>query len=170
MNLVKAGAGVLFAALGISAVVYVEAQEAPKTPSPVRASAIIGMPVQSFTGELIGEVKDIILETNGTATHVVVSYGGAFGIGGKLVAMPWVAAAAMMSGNRLVVDRLRLQRAPTLPDNKWPDLANRGWSTEADRYWQSTSSARAPSGTDVDSPDRSRRRQTPTDRSRDRPQ
>jgi hypothetical protein len=160
----------LFAALGASVAVYVEAQEAPKAPSPLRASAVIGMPVQSFTGELIGEVKDIILDNNGTATHVVLTYGGAFGIGGKLVAVPWPAAAAMLSGSRLVVDRLRLQRAPTFPDNKWPDLANRGWSAEADRYWQGASSARAPSGNDVDSPDRSRRRQNATDRSRDRPQ
>jgi len=64
-----------------------------------------------------------------------------------------------MKGDRIVMDRSRLQAAPTFEDNKWPDVASRGWSTAADTYWQSElRSATAPADAETDSPDRSRRR------------
>jgi sporulation protein YlmC with PRC-barrel domain len=113
-----------------------------------RASKMMGMGVQTPAGDKLGNVKDVILDNNGMATHVVVSYGGALGVGTKLAALPWSTANSLTQGNKLVIDRARLEGAPTFEENRWPDMTSHSWSAEADSYWQGpgspTHSATAP--------------------------
>jgi sporulation protein YlmC with PRC-barrel domain len=122
-----------------------------------RATQIVGMDVESVTGESLAQVKDIILDSKGVATHLVLSYGGTLGVGATLLAVPWSAATAMMDGHRIVMSRVRLLAAPTFADSRWPDLAQPGWSAAADRYWQATDT-RSRSGAEVDDTHRSRQR------------
>jgi sporulation protein YlmC with PRC-barrel domain len=154
------GVRILFMALGLAGTLCALAAEPTNTTvAEHRAAKIIGMTVQTPAGDSIGAVKDIILDNNGIATHMVVAYGGALGVGSKLAAVPWSTAVSLMKGSRIVVDRSRLERAPTFEDNKWPDVASRGWSAGADNYWQGEiRSAIAPPEAETDSPDRSRRR------------
>lgn len=107
------------------------------------------MSVQSAAGESLGTVKDIIVDQQGKLTHVIVSYGGTLGLGNKLAAVPWEQASHMMSGSHLVLQKEKLQSAPSFTESEWPNLASSSWSTTADQYWQQgsmrTKSAEAPS-------------------------
>jgi sporulation protein YlmC with PRC-barrel domain len=142
-----------------------------------RASTLIGMSVVSGEGSPLGEVKDIIFDRQGRATHVVVAYGGESAIGpgetpdaaapqsspgGKLTAMPWDAAMASIKDGRLVLDGTKLQQAPSFKPGEWPDLDDRAWSTGADDYWRKVVRANvaAHPGAPIDSTTRQRGRRT----------
>jgi len=75
--------------------------EAPVTPPPseavipaqraneVRAETLIGATVFSPEGDKVGTVKDILFDTNGKATGLVLSVGGIMGLGAKSVGLTW---------------------------------------------------------------------------------
>lgn len=145
-------------AVALVALVLGSAVEAD-TVSGLRATQIVGMSVESMTGESLAQVKDIILDSKGLATHLVLSYGGTLGVGANLVAVPWSAATTMMDGHRIVMSRLKLLGAPTFSDSHWPDLSRPGWSAEADRYWESVDNQELSSApAEIDDPLRSRQR------------
>ena len=55
----------------------------------VRAENLIGTTVFSTEGEKVGTVKDILFDTSGKATGVVLSVGGIMGLGAKSVGLTW---------------------------------------------------------------------------------
>lgn len=77
------------------------AAEPPATPPPseavipaqraneVRAENLIGTTVFSPEGEKVGVVKDILFDTSGKATGLVLSVGGIMGLGAKSVGLTW---------------------------------------------------------------------------------
>jgi sporulation protein YlmC with PRC-barrel domain len=115
-----------------------------------RASTVIGMPVTSVDGTPIGEVRDIIVDAQGRATHVVIAYDTEpaagpeeipegkprSGADGKLAAVPWDSAIARINDGKLVLDRTKLQSAPSFTADEWPNLQAPGWSADADAYWR----------------------------------
>lgn len=115
--------------------------EVSSAPVERRASVVIGMPVVSAAGRLLGEVKDIILDSQGRATHVVIAYeaqprAGASSPEGKLIAVPWDTVAARITDGRLVLDGSNLLDAPSFTPQEWPDLDDPTWSATADAYWR----------------------------------
>lgn len=52
-------------------------------------SKLVGAGVYSTTGERLGDVNDLILDTTGKITGVVVGVGGFLGVGEKNVALTW---------------------------------------------------------------------------------
>jgi sporulation protein YlmC with PRC-barrel domain len=145
------------------------------TPAERRASTLIGMPVVSGDGSAIGEVKDIIFDRQGRATHLVIAYGGgpepspedipddgkpASSPDSKLTAMPWDAAVASMKDGRLVLDDTQLQSAPSFTPDAWPNLDDPAWSATADAYWRKAVRAAiaAHPGAPIDSTARQRER------------
>ncbi|MGA7538669.1 MAG: PRC-barrel domain-containing protein [Steroidobacteraceae bacterium] len=145
-------------------------------PAERRASRLIGMPVVSADGSPLGEVKDIILDPQGHATHVVIAYrtqseAGAAeipegklesSVDGKLVAVPWDTIIAHLADDHVVLDGANLQSAPSFTPGEWPNLADPAWSTTADAYWRKL--ARPPAvarrGAPIDSTARLRARPT----------
>jgi len=144
-------------------------------PAQRRASTLIGMPVVSGDGSPLGQVKDIIFDRQGQATHVVVAYAEEPPIGpaetsdattpesgpdGKLTAMPWDAAMASIKDGRLVLDGTKLQQAPSFRPGEWPNLDDRDWSSAADDYWRKVVRANvaAHPGAPIDSTARQRAR------------
>lgn len=137
------------------------------------------MSVVSADGSSLGEVKDIIFDRRGRATHLVVAYGtepqvnsggnpsdgeAASTPDGKLTAMPWDAAMASIKDGRLVVESAHLQGAPSFGPDSWPDLDDPAWSAASDTYWRHAVQAAiaAHPGAPIDSPSRQRAR-TPRD-------
>ncbi|MBX6368442.1 MAG: PRC-barrel domain-containing protein [Rhodospirillales bacterium] len=53
-----------------------------------RASKVIGADVYGQNKDKIGEIEDLVLEQDGSISHVVVKVGGTLGMGGKNVAVP----------------------------------------------------------------------------------
>ena len=126
---------------------------APSAPAPqepraaLRASTLIAMPVESRSGRVLGQIKDIVFDSNGRATHVIVAYGKDSGAGGKLAAIPWWTAVSDIHHGSLVLKATRLEGAPSFGSDSWPDVSNPSWSNTADDYWtipvDSTSRSRA---------------------------
>jgi sporulation protein YlmC with PRC-barrel domain len=136
-----------------------------------RASTLIGMPVVSADGSSLGEVKDIIFDRQGRATHLVVAYGTApeaapegspasAGARGKLTAVPWDAAMASIKDGRLVLESAKLQSAPSFTPDTWPNLDDPAWSAATDTYWRKAVQAAiaAHPGAPIDSTSRRRAR------------
>jgi len=81
------------------------------------AARLSGTKVLNGSGEIIGEVSDVVLDANGQAQAIVVSVGGFLGLGAKEVAVPYAAVRIgdVVEGSRVVlldVSREQLQRAP----------------------------------------------------------
>jgi len=142
-----------------------------------RASTLIGMPVVSRDGSPLGQVKDILFDRQGQATHVVVAYAAETPIGpaetpdaaapesapdAKLTAMPWDAAMASIKDGRLVLNGAKLEQAPSFRPGEWPNLDDRDWSSTADDYWRKVVRANlaAHPGAPIDSTLRQRGRRT----------
>lgn len=139
-----------------------------------RASTLIGMSVVSADGSPLGDVKDIVFDRLGRATHVVIAYafapeasGGLPDVGkplpnpdGKLTAMPWDAAMASIKDGRLVLDGTTLQDAPSFTPDAWPNLDDASWNAIADAYWRKAVRAAiaAHPGNPIDSTTRGRDR------------
>lgn len=60
-----------------------------QAPDEVRANTLIGMTVYNTEGEMVGEVKDILLDGQGQVTGMVLSVGGVLGLGAKSVGLNW---------------------------------------------------------------------------------
>jgi sporulation protein YlmC with PRC-barrel domain len=136
-------------------------------PTEHRASTLIDMPVVSADDSPLGEVKDIIFDSQGRATHVVIaceepSTAAASSPDGKLVALPWETAIARITGGRLVLDNSHLQGAPSFTPEAWPNLDDPAWSVTADAYWRKVvhPPAAVHRGNPVDSTARQRARRT----------
>lgn len=151
-------------------------QDAPAgTPTDRRASTLIGMSVVAADGSPLGEVRDIVFDRQGRATHFVIAYGPALQAGpaeipddgkpapaadAKLTAMPWDAAVASIKSGRLVLDSAQLQSAPSFTPDAWPNLDDPAWSASADAYWRKAVRAAiaAHPGAPIDSTTRQRGR------------
>ena len=133
------------------------------------------MAVVAADGSSLGDVKDIIFDRQGRATHLVIAYGtepqqkpgalqndgaAATTPDGKLTAMPWDAAMASIKGGQLVLDSAQLQAAPSFTPGTWPNLDDTAWSDAADAYWRKAVQAAiaAHPGAPIDSPSRQRAR------------
>jgi hypothetical protein len=55
----------------------------------ISGNALIGASVKNAANETVGEIEDVFLDQNGAVKHVVVSVGGAMGIGAKDVLIAW---------------------------------------------------------------------------------
>jgi sporulation protein YlmC with PRC-barrel domain len=60
-----------------------------KGPCVCFASDVVGMKVQSTTGEDIGKIEDVVVNPGGEVAYAVLSFGGFMGMGDKLFAVPW---------------------------------------------------------------------------------
>lgn len=117
-------------------------QPAPQGPLAARrASTLVSMPVQSHAGQPLGTIQDIVFDSRGRATHLVINDSG------RLVPIPWRIAVANIHSGILVLSQKRLNDAPGFTSGAWPDVSDPSWSASADAYWtipiDSTSRSRA---------------------------
>lgn len=87
--------------------------------------ALIGHEVCNENGEDLGRLKEIMLDTtNGKVRYAILSFGGVFGIGSKLFAIPWGALKLDAEKKHFVLnmDKDRLNYMPGFDKNKWPDI------------------------------------------------
>lgn len=101
-----------------------------------RTSKLVGIEVQTATGESVGKVEDLVLDSSGRITHAIVAHGGTLGVGEKLTAVPWRVVAAQLSGDKLILEREQIKQAPSFQDGRWPNLTSANWSRQFDEYWR----------------------------------
>jgi sporulation protein YlmC with PRC-barrel domain len=105
-----------------------------------KASSLVGMDVYNLENQKLGDIKDIVLDLHtGKISYVVLSTGGFLGIGEKNIAVPASAFSPSPNDNNLVLnaDKAKIQNAPGLTQNNWPDVNNPGFGTISS-YWMSS--------------------------------
>ena len=90
-----------------------------------RASQLIGMEVKNPQGDTIGEIKDLVIDTqSGKVEYAALAHGGFLGLGEDLYAYP---ASRFKSGkerDELVLDvsKEQLEQSAGFDDDNWPKV------------------------------------------------
>lgn len=118
------------------------ANNASKSAFARRASQLQGMTIQNEAGKDLGNVRDIVIDTDrGRVKYVAVAYGGFLGLGSKLFAVPFEAfehrpatqdkeAALLLNLNEEM-----LRKAPGFDADHWPNMASKEFSQAIDKHY-----------------------------------
>ncbi len=118
-----------------------------------RTSELKGTNVKTPTGEKLGDVKELAIDSNGRVSYVALSVGGFLGVGDKVVAVPWGSLNFSMAGPEsdkklitLASTKEQLTGAPSflsgkehcdqMCDQQWIDTVYSYYSQP--KYWTST--------------------------------
>jgi sporulation protein YlmC with PRC-barrel domain/osmotically-inducible protein OsmY len=111
-----------------------QAQYFPSQPSHLqKATELIGMDVRNQQEEKIGTISDVIVDfQSGQAPFAVLSSGGFFGVGNRMLAIPIANFQQNAAQDQLVLnmDRERLKSAPTFDKNNWPNMDESQWRSQ----------------------------------------
>jgi sporulation protein YlmC with PRC-barrel domain len=101
-----------------------------------RVSKIIGSDVRNKSGEKIGDIRDLMIDGNGSIKLAIVSTGGFLGVGDRLHAVPWdLLALGPKDDHILDIDRAHLQNTPGFTSKTWPNLGDDHWMADNRRYY-----------------------------------
>jgi sporulation protein YlmC with PRC-barrel domain len=101
-----------------------------------RVSKIIGSDVRNKSGDKIGDIRDIVVDANGTIRLAIVSTGGFLGVGDRLHAVPWDALTLGPKDDHILdIDRARLQAAPGFTSRNWPNLGDERWLADNRHFY-----------------------------------
>lgn len=102
------------------------------------AGSISGTPVKNLEGEDLGKIEELMIDlASGRVAYAVLSFGGLFGIGDKLFAMPWGALSLDQASEQILLDvpREQLENAPGFDKNDWPDFGELEFETSIHEYY-----------------------------------
>jgi sporulation protein YlmC with PRC-barrel domain len=108
-----------------------------------KAGSLIGMDVRNPQGEKLGDIKDLVVDLpSGKISYAVLGVGGFLGIGERDIAVPPSAFTVAPDENNLVLnaDKTKIQNAPALTRNNWPDVKS-PTSNEFATYWTAGNTA-----------------------------
>lgn len=91
-----------------------------------RISSILSTHVRHRHGDKAGEVKDVVLDNNGTIAYAVVSTGGMLGLGSRGAEKDFF----------IDMDKATLQRAPSFTSCDWPNFADEQWLSNNRRFYR----------------------------------
>lgn len=103
-----------------------------------RASKIIGTAVKNPAGENLGDINDLVINPlTGQVVYTVVSFGGVFGVGDKLFAVPSKALQWNSEKGQYVLDmdKKTLKDAPGFDQKHWPDSDSK-WDLQREQLNQ----------------------------------
>jgi sporulation protein YlmC with PRC-barrel domain len=102
------------------------------------ATTLIGDSVKNASGDDLGNVEDLMINTEtGDVEYAVLSFGGFLGIGDKLFAVPLEVMKVDTKHKRLVLDesKERLEKAPGFDKDQWPNHADAKWQQSVRSYY-----------------------------------
>ena len=88
------------------------------------ARNVLGMRIKNEQGRDVGEIDNLLIDTqNGRISHVVVAVGGFMGVGEKKVVVPWSDLRIASEGKTSVatLDQAKLESAPRWDRVVWGD-------------------------------------------------
>lgn len=97
------------------------------TPRVLSSSSITGTNIRNRKGENLGNIKDLMINTETSSIeYAVVSFGGFLGLGDKYFAIPLEAFDIDAENEKFVlnVSRDKLENAPGFDKDNWPSTAN----------------------------------------------
>jgi len=93
----------------------------------------LGKPVKDQQGEELGRIHDIVFDPQGRVPFAVLSEGGLWGVGGKLVAVPFN-ALAFGSDEYFTLNATKEELA-SAPGFNRNDLSDQKWAENVYRYF-----------------------------------
>jgi hypothetical protein len=99
---------------------------------------LVGDRVVNAANEDLGTVEHIMIDVaTGRVAYAVLAFGGVFGLGEKLFAIPWAALTLEAEHRRFVmsIDKERLERAPGFDKDHWPVMADAPWAQRIHDYY-----------------------------------
>ncbi len=102
------------------------------------SSTMTGDEVRNRTGDNLGKIEDLMLDVpDGKIAYAVLSFGGVFGIGSKLFAVPWNALTLNADEHCFVLDADKeyLKNAPGFDKDNWPDFASAAFKDSLHSYY-----------------------------------
>lgn len=101
-----------------------------------KASKWIGTKVENRQGENLGKIEDLVLNSKGQVDFVILSHGGALGIGEKYTAVPFRSFSRKDDKTLVLnISKEKMADAPNFDKDNWPDMTNRKWSEHVYRYY-----------------------------------
>jgi sporulation protein YlmC with PRC-barrel domain len=91
-----------------------------------KASKLIGYSVKNKQGEEVGEIEELVINSqDGRIAYAVLSFGGFLGMGDKLFAIPWKSLTPIpdQQSFSLDIDKEKLAETPGFDDTNWPNMA-----------------------------------------------
>ena len=102
------------------------------------STSITGTNVTNQKGESLGEIKDLMIDTeSGSVNYAVLSFGGFLGLGDKYFAIPFEAFSVNTATEKFVlnVNKDRLENAPGFDKDNWPKTNDHTyWNNLYDHY------------------------------------
>ncbi len=99
-----------------------------------------GAGVYNLQGRLIGRITDILLDKHsGQIGYAVLAFASVFGVGGKLLAVPWNTLILDTESQcfTLNLDIGRLRQAPGFDQDHWPNMSDQTWQIQIHAYYGS---------------------------------
>jgi sporulation protein YlmC with PRC-barrel domain len=121
-------------------------------PSLMGADTLIGENVVNAQGLSLGDIKEIMLDMrSGQVAYAVLAFGGFFGLGEKLFAVPWQAMQLDTVNKCFVldVDKERLKTAPGFNAHAWPDMTDVTWANQIHAFYGTDPNRSSRAGTGV---------------------
>ncbi len=90
------------------------------------ASSLNGNGVKNAQGDDLGDIKDIMIDTDtGRVEYYILSFGGFLGIGEKYFAIPPQAISCDTEQECMIlnIDKETLENAPGFDKDDWPNMA-----------------------------------------------
>ena len=107
-------------------------------PRIMAADTLEGNKVRNPQGEDLGNIEHIMIDVPiGRVAYAVLSFGGLFGIGDKLFAIPW-AALQLDTDNKCFVlstPKEKLKQAEGFDKDRWPSMADQRWALGVHEFY-----------------------------------
>lgn len=112
----------------------------PDGPGPelMGANTLLGNDVYNTDGEDLGDIKELMLDmSSGRIAYAVLSFGGLFGMGDKLFAVPWSALKLDTANKRFTLDvpKSELKNAPGFDKSQWPRMSDSTWARGVHKFY-----------------------------------
>lgn len=107
-------------------------------PRLMSVDSLVGNDVHNRQGDNLGGIKNIMLDMHsGHVAYAVMAFGGIFGMGEKLFAVPWNALTLNYTDKCFILDadKERLKNAPGFDKDNWPDMADTSWGQQIHTYY-----------------------------------
>ncbi|MCC2604930.1 PRC-barrel domain-containing protein [Planctobacterium marinum] len=101
-------------------------------------SVLTSSEVRNKDDQKLGKLKELMIDTkSGKTIYAVMSFGGFWGMGEKLSAIPWSAIGFNNIDKRFVLDIEvgRLKAAPSFYKDKWPNMNDINWVKKVNTFY-----------------------------------
>jgi sporulation protein YlmC with PRC-barrel domain len=118
--------------------IYKHASGKGPGPALMGSDTLIGESVINNEGLSLGDIKEIMLDMRtGQVAYAVLAFGGFFGLGEKLFAVPWQAMRldTVQKCFVLDVDKDKLKSAPGFNSHSWPDMTDVEWMKQVHSFY-----------------------------------